>query len=333
MYVCACIDLCKELLALRFLCTSQFVCLPPRNKTQIESMASSTSEQQVDEDLLWNTAFALRLEEDATAHPSPIRCPLLPRQHPKHSGRNTLILDIDDTLLKSSFQKGFTVLRPGVIPFLREVHELFEVVFWTASSERYGRAVWRAMELAGAHLDGKPVNPPSSESGEADQAPPLLGLFKHHTDAKERKSLHWLGRDVEKCILLDDTPGHFAVTPRQGIRAQRTKGTPVSVAPSSGTVIPVAPVSQDNYLQQILPLLRALAIVENPTRELDHWRPVGYEKGNDPEKTSKITCAFQGLGTLSNERNDQAIAPLGTEMKDNAESWWAPPAGTKGKSE
>jgi RNA polymerase II subunit A small phosphatase-like protein len=78
--------------------------------------------------------------------------PLLPPIAPEHVGRKCLVLDLDETLVHSSFRQAaqqadfivpveieyhwhhFHVLkRPGVDEFLRQMGELFEVVVFTAS--------------------------------------------------------------------------------------------------------------------------------------------------------------------------------------------------------
>ncbi|KAI6913410.1 hypothetical protein KC355_g18120, partial [Hortaea werneckii] len=81
---------------------------------------------------------------------------LLPPLKPEHRGRKCLVLDLDETLVHSSFkilhQADFTIpveiegqyhnvyviKRPGVDAFLKRVGELYEVVVFTASVSKYG---------------------------------------------------------------------------------------------------------------------------------------------------------------------------------------------------
>lgn len=81
---------------------------------------------------------------------------LLPPVQPHHKGRKCLILDLDETLVHSSFkilnQADFTIpveiegqyhnvyviKRPGVDQFMKRVGELYEVVVFTASVSKYG---------------------------------------------------------------------------------------------------------------------------------------------------------------------------------------------------
>lgn len=81
---------------------------------------------------------------------------LLPPVQPQFKGRKCLVLDLDETLVHSSFkilnQADFTIpveiegqyhnvyviKRPGVDAFMKRVGELYEVVVFTASVSKYG---------------------------------------------------------------------------------------------------------------------------------------------------------------------------------------------------
>lgn len=81
---------------------------------------------------------------------------LLPPIQPEFKGRKCLVLDLDETLVHSSFkilnQADFTIpveiegqyhnvyviKRPGVDAFMKRVGELYEVVVFTASVSKYG---------------------------------------------------------------------------------------------------------------------------------------------------------------------------------------------------
>jgi RNA polymerase II subunit A small phosphatase-like protein len=81
---------------------------------------------------------------------------LLPPAEPRFKGRKCLVLDLDETLVHSSFkilnQADFTIpveiegqyhnvyviKRPGVDTFMKRVGELYEVVVFTASVSKYG---------------------------------------------------------------------------------------------------------------------------------------------------------------------------------------------------
>jgi RNA polymerase II subunit A small phosphatase-like protein len=93
--------------------------------------------------------------EDSQAAPEQKQW-LLPPVRPEHQGRKCLVLDLDETLVHSSFklihQADFTIpveiegayhnvyviKRPGVDQFMKRVGELYEVVVFTASVSKYG---------------------------------------------------------------------------------------------------------------------------------------------------------------------------------------------------
>lgn len=102
-----------------------------------------------------------RQEQVGTVPPVPDAPPekqnwLLPPAQPPLKGRKCLILDLDETLVHSSFkilnQADFTIpveiegqyhnvyviKRPGVDQFMKRVGELYEVVVFTASVSKYG---------------------------------------------------------------------------------------------------------------------------------------------------------------------------------------------------
>jgi RNA polymerase II subunit A small phosphatase-like protein len=81
-------------------------------------------------------------------------------------GRNTLVLDLDETLVHSSFTKiksdltidieiegefykVYVLKRPGVDEFLSKCAELFEVVLFTASLAAYADPLLNALDPEG----------------------------------------------------------------------------------------------------------------------------------------------------------------------------------------
>jgi hypothetical protein len=247
---------------------------------------------------------------------SPERDPrkLLP---PKKQGtpRHTLVLGIDNTLVCDEISHCYTLLRPHVIPFLREVSELFELVYWTAGDEEHGRAVMEAIEEGGRFLDGKPV------------APTAVGLFRHHClRYNSMKFLGHLNREVHNTVIIDDLRRNFHLTPRQGIRCgcfwyyekhwriviERlgTSGEPRNWSDLFHDK-PLPPdIEGDDVLLKLLPVLRAVAASPHAGRELDHWRPDGYEKSDD------VTLCLSGteLGQRVTTRRSTPIPPLGEKF-------------------
>jgi RNA polymerase II subunit A small phosphatase-like protein len=80
---------------------------------------------------------------------------VLPLQSPRSKGKKTLVLDLDETLVHSSFKppsepsivlpveidgkkfKVFVLVRPGAMEFLVEMQKYYEVIIYTASLSKY----------------------------------------------------------------------------------------------------------------------------------------------------------------------------------------------------
>lgn len=156
--------------------------------------------------------------------------------------KKLLVLDLDETLVHSSFKylrsadfvlpvdiddqihNVYVIKRPGVDEFLKKVGELFEVVVFTASVNRYGD--------------------------------PLLDILDKHKSIHHRlfreacynyegnyiKNLSQLGRPLSDIIILDNSPASYIFHPQHAI--------PISSWFSD---------THDNELLDIIPLLEDLA--------------------------------------------------------------------------
>ena len=80
---------------------------------------------------------------------------ILNPQSPRSKGKKVLILDLDETLVHSSFKppaepsivlpveidgkrfKVYVLVRPGAMDFLKEMHIYYEVIIYTASLSKY----------------------------------------------------------------------------------------------------------------------------------------------------------------------------------------------------
>lgn len=118
------------------------------------------------------------------------------------SGRNTLVLDLDETLVHSSFTKInsdltieilidqqvfniYVLKRPGVDEFLRKCAELFEIVIFTASLPAYANPLLNLLDPEG-----------------------LIGfrLFRNSCSSFSGgyvKDLSRLGRDLKHVVIVD----------------------------------------------------------------------------------------------------------------------------------
>lgn len=167
---------------------------------------------------------------------------LLPPPSFRFRKKKCLVLDLDETLVHSSFKYlktadfvlpvtiddqvhgVYVIKRPGVDEFLKRVGELFEVVVFTASISKYGN--------------------------------PLLDVLDKHNSIHHRlfrdacysyegnyiKNLSQIGRPLSNIIILDNTPASYIFHPQHAI--------PISSWFSD---------MHDNELLDIIPLLEDLS--------------------------------------------------------------------------
>jgi len=138
---------------------------------------------------------------------------LLEPQLPQHKGKKVLVLDLDETLVHSTFEpvenpdlvlpvriQGMTyrinvIKRPGAEEFLARVKGLFEVVVFTASLAEYAEPLVQILD---------PTNSVSSLLYR-QHCTPLNGIYV--------KDLSLLGRDMKDIILVDNSPNSFLFQP------------------------------------------------------------------------------------------------------------------------
>eukprot|EP00545_Synedropsis_sp_CCMP1620_P009638 CAMPEP_0119011960 /NCGR_PEP_ID=MMETSP1176-20130426/5989_1 /TAXON_ID=265551 /ORGANISM="Synedropsis recta cf, Strain CCMP1620" /LENGTH=386 /DNA_ID=CAMNT_0006964845 /DNA_START=887 /DNA_END=2047 /DNA_ORIENTATION=+ len=145
------------------------------------------------------------------------RIRLLPPLHPNDSGKKCLVLDLDETLVHSSFRAVpgadfvipvqiedvvhfvYVAKRPGVDEFLVEMAKHYELVIYTASLNKY--------------------------------ADPLLDLLDTHNVIRSRlfrescvyyegnyvKDLSLLNRDLKDSIIVDNSPNSYIFHPENAI--------------------------------------------------------------------------------------------------------------------
>ncbi|EEB07302.1 NLI interacting factor family phosphatase [Schizosaccharomyces japonicus yFS275] len=142
---------------------------------------------------------------------------LLPPLSVEDSGKKCLILDLDETLVHSSFKyfepadfvvpveidgvmhEVRVVKRPGVDEFMKRMGELFEVVVFTASLAKYADPVLDKLDLH------KVVR---------------HRLFREACSNYEGnfvKDLSQLGRDLNGTIILDNSPSSYIFHPTHAI--------------------------------------------------------------------------------------------------------------------
>ncbi|KAI6251421.1 putative phosphatase PSR2 [Erysiphe necator] len=167
---------------------------------------------------------------------------LLPPIEPHFKGKKCLVLDLDETLVHSSFkvlnQADFTIpveiegqfhnvyviKRPGVDEFMKRVGELYEVVVFTASVSKYGDPLLDQLDIH--HVVHHRLFRES--------------CFNHQGNYV--KDLSQVGRDLRETIIIDNSPTSYIFHPQHAV--------PISSWFSD---------AHDNELLDLIPVLEDLA--------------------------------------------------------------------------
>lgn len=130
---------------------------------------------------------------------------------PNKIGMKTLVLDLDETLVHSSFEapahfdlqlqvkmdnihrpyEVFVQIRPGAIDFLEEMSKYYELVIFTASLSKYADPL---MDI---------LDPQRLCTGR---------LYRDHCNLIDRvymKDMAQVGRRIEDVILIDNSPNSY----------------------------------------------------------------------------------------------------------------------------
>lgn len=158
--------------------------------------------------------------------------PLLPPQLPEHRGKLTVCLDLDGTLVTTftpkraptlppsavSYVVGvggrlnpggiFVVERPGLGNFLRRLSSFAEVVLFTAGLEDYASPICDEIEARYGKFAHRLYRPATVHT-------PVYPCVK---------DMALLGRDLTKCLLVDDTPLAFFHQPDNGVPVLQFRG-------------------------------------------------------------------------------------------------------------
>ncbi|KAL7577086.1 hypothetical protein ACA910_019693 [Epithemia clementina (nom. ined.)] len=175
-----------------------------KNKQQKQQLVPKQAKQQAPED-------------DHTTSTTEDIPKILPSIHPNDVGKKCLVLDLDETLVHSSFRAVpgadfvipvqiedvvhfvYVAKRPGVDDFLVEMAKHYEIVIYTASLNKY--------------------------------ADPLLDLLDPHKTIRSRlfrescvyyegnyvKDLSLLDRDLSQTIIVDNSPSSYIFHPENAI--------------------------------------------------------------------------------------------------------------------
>lgn len=123
---------------------------------------------------------------------------MLPAQKPEDHGKCVVVLDLDETLVYA--RDGPLYARPGLQDFLRLLGQRTEGVAWTAGVRAYAQAVVRNIDREG-HLKHCVYRHAKWFSGGAGYT----------------KDLKLLGRDLDKTIIVENTPDCIRYYPNNSI--------------------------------------------------------------------------------------------------------------------
>ena len=141
----------------------------------------------------------------------------MPPLSAEHKDKRCLVLDLDETLVHSSFKptknpdyiipvviegtthKVYVAKRPGVDEFMRAMGEIYEIVIYTASLSKYADPL---LDLLDIH---KVIS---------------HRLFREHCVNHEGgyvKDLALLGRPVQTTVIIDNSPLSYLFHPQNAI--------------------------------------------------------------------------------------------------------------------
>ncbi|BEJ11739.1 hypothetical protein CspHIS471_0201990 [Cutaneotrichosporon sp. HIS471] len=177
-----------------------------------QEMLYSDDDYEDDEDrLIAQGGIGIPIDENGNP------APLLPALSGIDKDRKCLVLDLDETLLHSSFKmlpsadyivpveiesqthNVYVIKRPGVDHFLTEMGKIYEVVVFTASLSKYADPVLDMLDV------GRVVR---------------HRLFRescYNHKGNYVKDLSQLGRDIDKSIIIDNSPASYIFHPNNAV--------------------------------------------------------------------------------------------------------------------
>ncbi|OBT65515.1 hypothetical protein VE03_04958 [Pseudogymnoascus sp. 23342-1-I1] len=190
---------------------------------------------------------------------------LLPPIEPRFNGKKCLVLDLDETLVHSSFkilhQADFTIpveiegqyhnvyviKRPGVDQFMKRVGELYEVVVFTASVSKYGDPLLDQLDIHNVVHHR------------------LFRESCYNHQGNYVKDLSQVGRDLRETIIIDNSPTSYIFHPQHAV--------PISSWFSD---------AHDNELLDLIPVLEDLAGSQSSPRASSPVNSPGVQNSGRP---------------------------------------------------
>jgi Dullard-like phosphatase family protein len=188
--------------------------------------------------------------------------PLLPSPLSSVGNKKCLVLDVDETLVHSSYNSShqhdvhlecrvngsichvYVAYRPHVHVFLEAVKNMFEIVIFTASVAQYCNPLMNRID-------------PEGMLG-------TLRLFREHcsmVNGSYVKDLSLLGRPLDQIAIVDNSPVAYLFQPRNAIPIQSWFDDP-----------------NDTELLKLLPMLEQLATAANVYDTLDLYNAALLER-------------------------------------------------------
>eukprot|EP01059_Diplonema_ambulator_P024983 TRINITY_DN4180_c7_g1_i1.p1 TRINITY_DN4180_c7_g1~~TRINITY_DN4180_c7_g1_i1.p1 ORF type:complete len:391 (+),score=112.25 TRINITY_DN4180_c7_g1_i1:46-1173(+) len=133
---------------------------------------------------------------------------LLSPQHPSDYGKYTVVLDLDETLVYA--RSGPVLVRSGSRELINGMGNKFEAVLWTAGERAYAMNALRQVDPH-CYIRQQVCRDARWFKGE---------------NAGCVKDLRWLGRDLSKCLIIENTPDCVENNPDNAIVVPDYTGDP-----------------------------------------------------------------------------------------------------------
>ncbi|XP_064646050.1 carboxy-terminal domain RNA polymerase II polypeptide A small phosphatase 1-like isoform X2 [Lineus longissimus] len=164
-----------------------------------------------------NTHQSTPVPTDENGHPKPTQKYLLPTVRHQDSSKKCMVIDLDETLVHSSFKpvsnadfivpveidgtihQVYVLKRPYVDEFLQKMGELYECVLFTASLAKYADPVADLLDKWGVFR---------------------ARLFRESCvfhRGNYVKDLSRLGRDLQKVVIVDNSPASYIFHPDNAV--------------------------------------------------------------------------------------------------------------------
>ena len=214
---------------------------------------------------------------------------LLPQKSAKFEGKKTLVLDIDETLVHSSFlpfEKNdlilnvnfdgifyniYVLVRPWAEQFIKEISKYFEIITFTASIPAYASPL----------LDILDKEKNIQHRLYREHCTFINGLFI--------KDLKRLNRNLKDVIIVDNSPLAFAFDTENGLPINSWFDDPV-----------------DQELMNIKPLLEFLAKTQDVRQYIKKFvknNAINYEIANKIIKENRIKNEVENTNELTSSKN------------------------------